>query len=118
MANLESLELTISANAASAMRGVKALAESLKSLQGSIDTSMGTTLWFTKEDKDAGMPQAILACGQYTMCYNLLDYIEKIEKGQVNLTPSHDLIKACKPQLLEAWEKFQANPQWMVPKKK
>ena len=81
-------------------------------------TSMGTTLWFTKEDKEAGMPQAILACGQYTMCYNLLDYIEKIEKGQINLTPSHDLIKACKPQLLEAWGKFQANPQWMVPKKK
>ena len=81
-------------------------------------SSMGTTLWFTNEDKEAGMPQAILACGQYTMCFNLLDYIEKIEKTSSNLTPSHDLIKACKPQLLEAWEKFQANPQWMVPKKK
>ncbi|MBR5672837.1 MAG: patatin-like phospholipase family protein [Muribaculaceae bacterium] len=81
-------------------------------------SSMGTTLWFTNEDKEAGMPQAILACGQYTLCYNLLDYIEKIETKQANLTPAHDLIKACKPQLLEAWEKFQANPEWMVPKKK
>ena len=84
----------------------------------SLASSMGTTLWFTNEDKAAGMPQAILACGQYTMCYNLLDYIEKIEKTSANLTGAHDLIKACKPQLLEAWEKFQANPQWMVPKKK
>lgn len=44
MANLESLELTISANAASAMRGVKTLAESLARLKGSIDGSMGATL--------------------------------------------------------------------------
>ena len=61
--------------------------------------------------------EAILACGQYTLCFNLLEYIEKIEKDPSNLTEAHDLIKACKPQLLEAWEKFQANPQWMVPKK-
>lgn len=80
--------------------------------------SMGTTLWFTQGDKEAGMPQAIIACGQYNMCYNLLDYIEKIEKDPTNLTPAHDLIKSSKPQLLEAWEKFQASPQWMVPKKK
>lgn len=79
--------------------------------------SMGTTLWFTPEDKAAGMPQAILSCGQYTMCFNLLDYIEKIEKDPTNLTQGHELIKACKPQLMEAWQKFQADPQWMLPKR-
>jgi hypothetical protein len=77
--------------------------------------SMGTTLWFTDEEKKAEMPQALLACGQYTMCYNLLDYIEKIEKNQTNLTAAHDLIKACKPQLIKAWNKFKDNPRWMVP---
>ena len=77
--------------------------------------SMGTTLWFTDEEKKAEMPQALLACGQYTMCFNLLDYIEKIEKNQTNLTAAHDLIKYCKPQLLEAWNKFKDNPCWMVP---
>ena len=76
--------------------------------------SMGTTLWFTDEEKKAGMPQALLACGQYTMCFNMLDYIEKIEKNPTNLTEGHDLIKSCKPQLLEAWERFKANPQCMV----
>ena len=79
--------------------------------------SMGTTLWFTPEDKAAGMPQAILSCGQYTMCFNLLDYIEKIEKDPTNLTEGHELIKACKPQLMDSWKKFQANPQWMLPKR-
>lgn len=77
-------------------------------------TSMGTTLWFTQADKDAGMPQALLAAGQYTMCYNLLDYIEKIEENPSNLTSAHRLIVACKPQLLEAWKKFQLDPRWMV----
>jgi hypothetical protein len=78
--------------------------------------SMGTTLWFTAEDKAAGMPQALLATGQYNTCYNLLDYINRIEKDPSNTTPAHQLIIACKPQLEEAWKKFQTTPQWMVPK--
>lgn len=78
--------------------------------------NMGTTLWFTAEDKAAGLPQALLASGQYTMCYNLLDYIEKMEQDPTNLTEGHSLIIACKPQLLAAWQKFQIDPQWMVPK--
>ena len=79
-------------------------------------SSMGTTLWFTPEDKASGIPQALLSCGQYTMCYNLLDYIEKIEKDSTNLTDGHQLLIACKPQLQDAWQKFQQNPHWMLPK--
>ena len=80
--------------------------------------SMGTTLWFTPEDKAKGIPQALLACGQYTMCFNLLEYLEKIEKNPVNLTAGHSLLLTCKPQLLAAWEKFQNDPYWMLPKNK
>ena len=79
-------------------------------------TNMGTTLWFTPEDKAAGVPQALLACGQYTICYNLLDYIEKIQADPTNLTEGHDLLVSLKPQLLEAWNRFQRDPQWIVPK--
>jgi len=78
--------------------------------------SMGTTLWFTAEEKAAGMPQALLSAGQYNMCYNLLDYIEQIEKDPTNLTDGHRLLIACKPRLLAAWGKFQLDPQWMVHK--
>ena len=80
--------------------------------------SMGTTLWFTSKDKAAGKPQALLAAGQYTMCFNLLDYLERIDKNPTNLTDGHRLIVACKPQLLAAWQKFQQDPQWMVPEAK
>lgn len=77
---------------------------------------MNTTLWFTPEDKAAGKPQALFATGQYNICYNLLDYINKIEKDPSNTTPAHQLIIACKQQLQDAWKKFQNDPQWMVPK--
>ena len=78
--------------------------------------SMGTTLWFTPADRSAGMPQAIMAAGQYTMCYNLLCYIENIENDSTNLTPAHTRIVALKPQLLDAWRHFKSNPHYLVPK--
>lgn len=82
-----------------------------------IAASMGTTLWFTSEDKAAGKPQALLAAGQYNICYNLLEYIYKIEKDSDNLSPAHQFIIDCKPQLEAAWQRFQQDPQWMVPQK-
>ena len=77
--------------------------------------SMGTTLWFTSKEKDAGMPQDILAAGQYTICYNLLQYIEQIESDHENLTLAHKDLVALKPQLLASWNRFQQDPHWMVP---
>ena len=77
--------------------------------------NMGTTLWFTDEDKTNGMPQALLSAGQYTICYNLLVYIDKIMKNQDNLTPAHNTIIALRDDLMIAWKKFQDDPQRMVP---
>ena len=81
-----------------------------------LGTSMGTTLWFTADDKKAGIPKAILATGQYTMCYNLLSYIDKIEKDSTNLTSAHQLIISLKPQLRAAWQRFKKEPLCLVPK--
>jgi len=78
--------------------------------------SMGTTLWFTPEDKANGMPQVLVSAGQYTMCHNLLSYIDDIEKDPTNLTDGHQLLISCRPQLLAAWRRFQQDPHWMVPK--
>ena len=76
--------------------------------------NMATTLWFTESDKEQGVPEAILAAGQYTICYNLLDYIEKAQQEPGNLNESHQLIMDCKQQLQEMWAKFQNDPLWMV----
>lgn len=85
-------------------------------MQGNSDKacSMGTTLWFTEEDKKQGIPQALFAAGQYTICMNLLEYIMKLEKDNSNTTPTHVLIMACKRQLECDWEQFQRNPHFLI----
>ena len=74
--------------------------------------SMKTTLWFTQKDKDNGYPEAVFAAGRYTICFNLLKYIEDIQKDGDNTNENHELIISCKQQLMQAWAKFQENPLW------
>jgi len=42
---------------------------------------MSTTLWFTKKELEGkdNMLDVLIACGQFNTCWNLLEYIEKIE---------------------------------------
>ena len=35
---------------------------------------MDTTLWFTEEDFSNDIPQTLVACGQYTICWNLIKF--------------------------------------------
>lgn len=91
----------------------------LKPSQAIIDnsdkaSSMGTTLWFTKEDREKEIPEALFACGQYTICMNLLEYIEKLKKDMSNTTDTHKLLQGCENQLRSDWEQFQSNPRYLI----
>ena len=77
-------------------------------------SSMGTTLWFTKDDRENEIPEALLACGQYTICMNLLEYIEKLKKDMSNTTDTHKLLLGCEQQLKSDWEQFQSNPRYLI----
>ena len=77
-------------------------------------TEMGTTLWFSDEDKINGTPEALLACGQYNICMNLLEYIEKLKMNAENTSKAHNVIMALEDHLKQDWEQFKLNPQWMV----
>lgn len=82
-----------------------------KMLQNSAKASaMGTTLWFTKENKEEGVHDSLIAVGQYTICWNLLAYIEKIKKDPTNTNEHHQLILSCEEQLKADWEKFLKDP--------
>ena len=77
--------------------------------------AMGTTLWFTDNDKGNHIPEALVAAGQYTICWNLLSYIEKSKKSTTNMTEA--MIYFCKKyegSLRADWEKFQKDPLWIV----
>ena len=75
---------------------------------------MGTTLWFTEEDKKNGLPEAVFTTGQYTICMNLLDYIDKLKKDSSNTTESHKLIMSCEKQLRNDWEHFLKDPNYLL----
>ena len=77
-------------------------------------TDMGTTLWFTKKDREDGIPEALLACGQFTICMNLLEYIEKLKKDSQNTTDAHNVLIGYESKLKEDWSKFKTNPYWMA----
>ena len=77
-------------------------------------TEMGTTLWFTQKERDKGIPEALLACGQFTICMNLLEYIEKLKHDSQNTTEAHKELMGYENKLKEDWDKFKANPFWIV----
>ena len=77
-------------------------------------SSMGTTLWFTKDDREQEIPEALFTCGQYTICMNLLDYIEKLKENMSNTTNTHKLLLGCEQQLKSDWEQFQSNPRYLI----
>ena len=74
--------------------------------------SFPTTLWFTEKDKKDLKLDKLIACGQYTTCWNLLLLIHKVEnnKPSQNLKP----LLSLKNQLINDWKKFCNDPLYMV----
>ena len=72
--------------------------------------ALGTTLWFTEEDIQKGVPDALYCAGQYTICMNLLEYIDKLKKDNSNTNKEHCKILTLEDQLRKDWEAFKQNP--------
>jgi hypothetical protein len=97
--------------------GDKIMAVSAKALK------MGTTLWFTDTELrgEFNMPKTILACGQFTMCFNLLEYFEKFiyhpkyQKDFAKYSPeTQKTLADLHASLLADWKRFKEDPYWMV----
>ena len=73
---------------------------------------MGTTLGFDVQAEERQHSKAcIIATGEFTTCYNLLSYIEKLAKqpGVVNAAYSSRL-SSLKEQLTKDYEQFKTDP--------
>lgn len=77
-------------------------------------SSMGTTLWFTESEREKGIPKALFTCGQYTICMNLLEYIEKLKANFSNTTETHKQLMECERQLRSDWMQFQSAPDFLL----
>jgi hypothetical protein len=85
--------------------------------------TMNTTLWFTTDELagDKNMLDSLIACGQFTTCFNLLEYIEKTLKRSKYKSDydaydqaTKDAIDKLQQELLADWRHFKEDPYWMV----
>lgn len=88
----------------------------------------GTTLWFAHKDELDVMLQKLIACGQATICYNLIVYLSKLllaneeekttaDPVALQLLPEAESIQQLEQirlQCLEDWKRFKEDPFWMV----
>lgn len=73
--------------------------------------TMRTSLWFTEDEKVKGIPLSLLACGQYTMCWNLLQYIDRIrELPEEERTEGQKMIYGLEGKLNGDWRRFNQSP--------
>ena len=85
--------------------------------------NMETTLWFTPHQLlgENNMLNTLIACGQFTICFNLLEYIEKVLKSNKNVEIYNKYDEELKNEidqlyldLSNDWQQFNNNPYWMV----
>jgi predicted acylesterase/phospholipase RssA len=69
-----------------------------------------TTLWWDEKDLNVQRQDNLIACGQFTTCYNLMDYILKLkESGGVG-----EELNGLSKQLETDWKKFNENSFFIV----
>jgi len=63
----------------------------------------------------------LIACGQLTMCYNLIVYTKRLQKGKYlervwNKLPAEEqkTIEELQTAMEKDWEDFKDNPFWLL----
>jgi len=69
-----------------------------------------TTLWWDETDIAKDRMDTLIACGQFTTCYGLMDYILKLKKQDIK----SDEMDALYTQLQKDWKAFNKKPLGMV----
>lgn len=80
-----------------------------------VASNFHSTLWFSKNDLDKGIPNQILACGQFSICYELYMWVDSHNGRQANMQGVLSRIsKDLKGTLKEDWRNFKENPYMLV----
>lgn len=74
-----------------------------------IASLMPTTLWWDAEDLKVNRQDNLIACGQFTTCYNLIKYIQNLPENYQT-----EKIKALEKALIKDWRKFEDDPLLFV----
>lgn len=79
--------------------------------------NMGTTLWFTAKEKEERLPETVIACGQYTICWNLLAFLNRLKDSPLKNEACYAPLLALEERLNADWARFQENPFCRLPDK-
>jgi hypothetical protein len=74
---------------------------------------MATTLWFDTSSQESHSQAAVIACGQFTTCYNLLEYVQRLEGSDIfpHLSEFYKKrVNQVKKKLEEDYKDFQDDP--------
>jgi len=84
--------------------------------------TMATTLWYDEKDTNSQRMKKVIACGQFTTCAKLLEYVYELEMGMkaqkylagtgetLEFTEDDPVFKSVKSQLESDWDAFKKNP--------
>ncbi len=81
-------------------------------------SEMPTTLWWDKTDIAKNRMEALIACGQITICYELMDYILKLKDDQKIPSSDIEAIDKLYSDLEKDWKQFNLKPLWLIDKLK
>lgn len=69
---------------------------------------METTLWYDAHHIEQGQPKAVVACGQFTTCYNLLRWSLRFKDA-----PGQTIWEDFQQNLTIQYTKFKDDPYWL-----
>lgn len=78
--------------------------------------NIGTTLWFDKDSMDNGVEPVLIATGQFTTCYNLLIYIQRLKKAAVYNNFTQEVkarLNRIEKDMTAHYEAFKKDPFWL-----
>lgn len=77
-----------------------------------ISASFGTTLWFSKSDQKIDLLDKLIACGEYTACYNLIAHLIRMHSDKIY--GNDENATALFNRLLVLWDEFKKNPYFLI----
>lgn len=81
---------------------------------------MPTTLWFSDEEKEEEVMEDLIACGQFSLCYNLIKYAKRLQTGHNEKRVWNQLTEDQRQSILSLqaameldWKKYLHDPYWL-----